>query len=177
MRLAGRPECGHGSDAKFLGRLGRLGWGLSVMSVTVEERSASVAELPLLLTVEEAAAVLRIGRTLAYSMAHRYEETGGADGLPVIRLGNCLRVPRWALLVLVCTGHVVALLELAAETAELFRRLEDEPPVHLSEERPQLAGVQQSASPTEAPKRAERSASRVAGVVHPGQQLVLLPPD
>ena len=73
--------------------------GLRFMTVErFEDRFASGAELPLLLTVEEAAGVLRIGRTLAYSLARRYVESGGVAGLPVIRLGNRLRVPRWALL-------------------------------------------------------------------------------
>ena len=64
----------------------------------------------LLLSVAEAAEVLGIGRTLAYQMAHRYEASGGAGGLPVIRLGSsCLRVPRWALLELARTGRVVML--------------------------------------------------------------------
>ena len=43
---------------------------------------------PAFLTVEEAAAVLRIGRTAAYVLARRWEETGGADGLPVVRFGG-----------------------------------------------------------------------------------------
>lgn len=46
------------------------------------------------LTVEEAAAVLRIGRGTAYALARRYRATGGQEGLPVIVLGRSLRVPR-----------------------------------------------------------------------------------
>jgi hypothetical protein len=46
-----------------------------------------------LLTVEEAAAVLRIGRTKAYAMAREWRATGGRSGLPVVDLGNVLRVP------------------------------------------------------------------------------------
>jgi hypothetical protein len=70
-----------------------------------------------LLTVEEAASVLRIGRSLAYQLAREYDATGGVSGLPVIRLGGCLRVPRWALLELALTGRVVRLCdaELPAE--------------------------------------------------------------
>ncbi len=46
------------------------------------------------MTVEEAAAALRIGRRLAYELAHRYLDTAGAEGLPVVRLGRLLRVPK-----------------------------------------------------------------------------------
>jgi hypothetical protein len=46
------------------------------------------------LTVEEAARVLRIGRTAAYLAAKRYRETDGAEGLPCIAIRGSLRVPR-----------------------------------------------------------------------------------
>jgi excisionase family DNA binding protein len=49
---------------------------------------------PDFLTVEQAAVVLRIGRTAAYELARRYLDTDGAEGLPVIRIGKQLRVPR-----------------------------------------------------------------------------------
>ena len=52
---------------------------------------------PDVLTVEEAAKVLRIGRNNAYALARRWLATAGAEGLPVVRLGRCLRVPRAAL--------------------------------------------------------------------------------
>jgi hypothetical protein len=42
-------------------------------------------DLPEFLTVEEAAAVLRIGRTSAYLLAQRWRLTGGRSGLPVQR--------------------------------------------------------------------------------------------
>lgn len=54
-------------------------------------------ELPEVLTVEEAADVLRIGRTLAYELARRFEVSGGSAGLPVLRIGRVLRVPKSAL--------------------------------------------------------------------------------
>jgi len=57
----------------------------------------SVDEWPDLLTVEEAADVLRIGRTKAYDLAKEWRATDGASGLPVIDLGNVLRVSRHAL--------------------------------------------------------------------------------
>ena len=53
--------------------------------------------IPVLLTVEEAGRLLRIGRTKAYAMAREWRETDGRSGLPVIDLGHVLRVPRRAL--------------------------------------------------------------------------------
>ena len=49
------------------------------------------------LTVEEAARVLRLGRTAAYALARTWRETDGQDGLPVVAFGRSLRVPRAAL--------------------------------------------------------------------------------
>jgi hypothetical protein len=57
----------------------------------------TLRELPEVLTVEEAAAILRIGRGAAYVLARLYRESGGAEGLPVVSLGRSLRVPRAAL--------------------------------------------------------------------------------
>jgi hypothetical protein len=53
--------------------------------------------LPAFLTVEEAGALLRIGRTKAYAMTVEWRTTGGKSGLPVVDLGDILRVPRKAL--------------------------------------------------------------------------------
>lgn len=50
-------------------------------------------ELPDFLTVEEAARILRIGRTAAYEQAKVWRRTKGAAGLQVIEVGNSLRVP------------------------------------------------------------------------------------
>ena len=79
------------------------------------DRSLDDVERSLLLTVEEAARLLRIGRSLAYEMAREYLASGGTTGLPVIRLSRgSLRVPRWALLELIATGRLVRLCD--AET-------------------------------------------------------------
>ena len=57
----------------------------------------SLDGLPDFLTVEEAAAVLRIGRTSAYLLTQQWRCTGGKRGLPVLAIGGRLRVPRAAL--------------------------------------------------------------------------------
>lgn len=54
----------------------------------------TLEDLPLVLTVDEAAAVLRISRAAAYEQARIWRETDGRDGLPVVVIGRCLRVPR-----------------------------------------------------------------------------------
>ncbi len=64
----------------------------------------SFEELPEVLTIEEAAKVLRIGRGAAYALARQWLETGGREGLPVVRFGRSLRVPRAALLRLLDAG-------------------------------------------------------------------------
>ncbi|MGH8990352.1 MAG: helix-turn-helix domain-containing protein [Acidimicrobiia bacterium] len=57
----------------------------------------SITDLPDVLTVEEAAAVLRIGRNAAYDLARQWRVTRGREGLPNVVLGRSLRVPRAAL--------------------------------------------------------------------------------
>ena len=52
---------------------------------------------PDFLTIEEAARVLRVGRTAAYALARTWRETHGREGLPVVEFGRLLRVPRAAL--------------------------------------------------------------------------------
>ena len=47
-----------------------------------------------MLTIEEAARVVRIGRSATYKLAHEYLATDGASGLPAKRIGGQLRVPR-----------------------------------------------------------------------------------
>jgi len=47
---------------------------------------------PTLLTIEEAAAVLGIGRSSAYALTRLWDETGGRAGLASVRVGRSLRV-------------------------------------------------------------------------------------
>ena len=49
------------------------------------------------LRVEDAAQLLRISRTSAYALARRWLDSGGADGLPAVRVGRSVRIPTVAL--------------------------------------------------------------------------------
>lgn len=73
--------------------------------------------LPIMLTVKDAASVLRIGRSKAYEMAATYTSSGGTEGLPVIRLGDLLRIPKAALHEFVTTGRLVQLIPQQHENA------------------------------------------------------------
>ena len=61
-------------------------------------RTAAVVDkldgLPLMLTVGEAAEVLRISRTTAYKLVELHRSTGGRTGLPHVRLGSRVLVRR-----------------------------------------------------------------------------------
>ena len=46
------------------------------------------------LTIAEAAAILRISRNAAYAAARQWRATGGKSGNPCVEIGRCLRVPR-----------------------------------------------------------------------------------
>jgi len=60
-------------------------------------RYATWDGLPLLLTVEQAAGVLQIGRSKAYELTVEWECTKGGSGLPCVRFGTQKRIPRHAL--------------------------------------------------------------------------------
>ncbi len=53
--------------------------------------------LPDFLTIDEAARVLRLGRTAAYEQARVWRDTDGRAGLPNFMIGHALRVPTEAL--------------------------------------------------------------------------------
>src|SRR5829696_563578 len=65
---------------------------------------SSLTGLPLMLTVGEAAAVLRISRTSAYKLAHEWRASRGATGLPTVRLGSRVMVRRVDLAAIVGLG-------------------------------------------------------------------------
>ena len=77
----------------------------------MERRAAveeALAHLPLMLTVEQAREVLGIGRSLAYSEVRRYLATGGREGIPAVRIGSAIRVPRAGLVDLVLAAPAPA---------------------------------------------------------------------
>lgn len=55
---------------------------------------ATLTGLPLMLTVGEAAVVLRISRTSAYKLAEEWRCSDGSSGLPTVRLGGRVLVRR-----------------------------------------------------------------------------------
>lgn len=62
-------------------------------------------QFPMFLRVEEAARILQIARSSAYEQVNMWLATGGRAGLPAVRLGRCLRVPRTAIERLLEIGH------------------------------------------------------------------------
>ena len=56
--------------------------------------TSTLAGLPIMLTVGEAAEVLRISRTSAYKLAEEWRTSKGTTGLPTVRLGCRLLVRR-----------------------------------------------------------------------------------
>lgn len=70
----------YGAHDSYMERLS-LVWGVAM------------AEVPDYLTVEEAARVLRIGRTMAYRLTQEWIASRGERGMPCRRVGRLLRVP------------------------------------------------------------------------------------
>ena len=66
------------------------------LRLTINPRPKRLDEYGEVLTVEEAAQVLRISRSSAYELARRWR-SDNPTGLPVIQLRRFLRVPRSAL--------------------------------------------------------------------------------
>lgn len=79
---------------------------MSILVIMDAVHCCPVRDLPAVLTVEEAAAVLRVGRTAGYEAVRRGE-------IPTIKIGRSLRVPRARLLALL--GEPVATEDDAAE--------------------------------------------------------------
>lgn len=64
-------------------------------------RDSVLASMPATVSVADAARILRISRSGVYALVHRFEESGGADGLAVVHMaGGRLRVPTSVLVAL-----------------------------------------------------------------------------
>ena len=55
-------------------------------------------DLPPFLRVEQAQELTQLGRSQLYELTRLWRETNGAEGIPVVRFGRCLRIPTAALL-------------------------------------------------------------------------------
>lgn len=115
-------------------------------------------DAPDLLTVEEAARYLRIGRTKAYAMTREWRDSGGRSGLPVAEIGNVLRVPR---------RHLEQLIEMAlvrpefpAAAGSLQPAVEPRPPAGGDASRFEVASDQALTRPS--PEWAPQTASALA---------------
>lgn len=64
------------------------------MGPMIEPTESVSSAPPDFLTLDEAAVVLRVGRSTAYREANAFERSGGRTGIPVIRYGKQFRVPR-----------------------------------------------------------------------------------
>ncbi len=51
-------------------------------------------QAPPMLTADEVALVLRLGRSKTYEFARRFMATDGEEGIPCVRIGHHLRFPR-----------------------------------------------------------------------------------
>jgi hypothetical protein len=67
---------------------------MTPVSPRIEPTESVSSAPPDFLTLDEAAAVLRVGRSTAYREANAFEASGGTTGIPVVRYGKQFRVPR-----------------------------------------------------------------------------------
>jgi hypothetical protein len=75
----------------------------------MEQRVAieqALAHLPLMLTVEQTCEVLGIGRSLGYAQVRRYLASEGREGIPAVRIGTALRIPRTGLVDLLLAAPI-----------------------------------------------------------------------
>jgi hypothetical protein len=84
--------------------------------------------LPYLLTVEQTADLLNIGRTLAHQKTKLFLDSGGVavDGIPAVRIGRCKRVPRDRLLEWIDRGCMNIPSETAWDELAPRRRTDDD---------------------------------------------------
>lgn len=112
--------------------------------------------IPPFLTVEEASRLLKIGRTKAYDLTREWRATGGRSGLPVIDLGDVLRVPGLAIEQMLGTGLGTPPPKTGKPTGS---RVEPSPPVPAASPIAPAPGEAERAQPVEPPAVAAPTAS------------------
>lgn len=135
------------------------------MSAQPENVVGGLNDLPPLLTVEEAAKVLRVGRTKAYAMTREWRSSGGRSGLPVIDLGSVLRVPRRALEEIVGNSILLPVPQ-SGDKDRMHHRAEHAAPTRVDD-------CPSDTAASRPPRRAARDTRPAAG---PSDQLALFDP-
>ncbi|MEO5902339.1 MAG: helix-turn-helix domain-containing protein [Ilumatobacteraceae bacterium] len=129
--------------------------------VVLDPLGGSHDGLPEMLTVAQAAHELQLGRTLMYRLTARYL-AGEPDGVPAVRLGGCVRVPRAALIEFVRTGACPSHRPLAADIAAIVDEMVGPPPAQPSDpstEGPAVVGPLQLSASSGVPARVRASSS------------------
>ena len=80
-----------------------------------------------------------VGMSKAYEMTKLYETSRGTQGLPVLRLGDLLRVPRFALHEFVTTGRIVQLIPPVEHATDYATPTKKQPRSRRSNDRAQLS--------------------------------------
>jgi hypothetical protein len=98
------------------------------MAETYPSHPSGHEDLPYLLTVEQVAYLVNIGRTLVHQKTKLFLDSGGvaADGIPAVRIGRCKRVPRDRLLEWIDRGCMNIPSEPALDELAPRRRTDDE---------------------------------------------------
>ena len=72
--------------------------------VATSDSERTAASTVRFLRVDEAARILRIGRSAAYEQANRWIATNGQCGLPAVKVGRMIRIPSAVLEAWATTG-------------------------------------------------------------------------
>lgn len=98
------------------------------MAETNQAHPSGREDLPYLLTVEQVADLVNIGRTLVHQKTKLFLDSGGVavDGIPAVRIGRCKRVPRDRLLEWIDRGCMNIPSETALDELAPRRRTDDD---------------------------------------------------
>ncbi len=95
----------------------------------------SLSELPEVLTVDEVAAALRIGRSAAYGIFREWETSTGRQGLPCFRIGRSLRTTREHVLGYIAGGGSPTAQQLPALSEATVRQFPKRSPRRIAQAR------------------------------------------